>query len=313
MHCRRFRGRPLTRREMLGQVSTGFGAVALTALCQDWGVAKSIPSSLAAKAPHFSPRAKNVIFLYMDGGPSQVDTFDYKPLLDKYDGQDPRQAMGRLEPTQFNNIGKVMRSPWKFQRRGASGQWVSDLFPHVARHIDDLAFVKGMTSKFSEHTLANYLLHTGSGLQGRPSMGAWFGYGLGTENQNLPGFIVLNGGLIPPGGLDNFFSGFLPASYQGSIFKPTDNPVANIKRSEPSDQHQRYKLDLLRDLDAEALERWGHDAQMEAAIANYETAYRMQTAVPDLVDLSRETAATKRINAGGVDGRVWSYTLRTRS
>ncbi|MFB3104328.1 MAG: DUF1501 domain-containing protein, partial [Pseudomonadales bacterium] len=188
-----------------------------------------------------------------------------------------------------------MRSPWKFQRRGASGQWVSDLFPHVARHVDDLAFVKGMTSKFSEHTSANYFLHTGNGFQGRPSMGAWCTYGLGTENQNLPGFIVLNGGLIPPGGLDNFNSGFLPASYQGSIFKPTDHPVANIRRSEPSDQQQRYKLDLLRDLDVEALQRWGSDAQMEAAIANYETAYRMQTAVPDLMDLSRETAATKRM------------------
>ena len=295
MHCRRFRGSPLNRRDMLGQVSTGFGAVALTALCQDWGVAKSLASPLAAKAPHFSPQAKNVIFLYMDGGPSQVDTFDYKPLLEKYDGQDPRQVMGRLEPTQFNNIGKVMRSPWKFQRRGASGQWVSDLFPHVARHVDDLAFVKGMTSKFSEHTSANYFLHTGNGFQGRPSMGAWCTYGLGTENQNLPGFIVLNGGLIPPGGLDNFNSGFLPASYQGSIFKPTDHPVANIRRSEPSDQHQRDKLDLLRDLDVEALQRWGSDPQMEAAIANYETAYRMQTAVPDLMDLSRETAATKRM------------------
>jgi len=293
-HCQRFRPAPLTRRDMLKQCSSGFGAVALSALMaeQSFGAAKG---GVRVQATNYKGRAKNVIFLYMDGGPSQVDTFDYKPLLEKYDGQDPRQAMGRLEPTQFNNIGKVMRSPWKFRRRGASGQWVSDLFPHLARHIDDLAFVKGMTSKFSEHTSANYFLHTGNGLQGRPSMGAWVVYGLGTENQDLPGFIVLNGGLIPPGGLDNFNSGYLPASYQGSIFKPTDNPVANIKRSEPSDQHQRHKLDLLRDLDADALERWGPDARMEAAIANYETAYRMQMAVPDLMDLSRETAATKRM------------------
>ncbi len=295
MHCRRYRSRPTTRREMLRHVSGGFGAVALSSLMHQWGAASSVVTALASKAPHFPPRAHNVIFLYMDGGPSQVDTFDYKPLLEKYDGQDPRKAMGKLEPTQFNNIGKVMRSPWKFERKGESGQWVSDLFPHLARHVDDLAFAKGMTSKFSEHTSANYFLHTGNGFQGRPSMGAWVGYGLGTENQDLPGFIVLNGGLIPPGGLDCFNSGFLPASYQGSDFKPTDNPVANIKRSEATDQLQRDKLDLLRHLDTEALNQIGPDSQVEAAIANYETAYRMQMAVPQLMDLTRESAATQRM------------------
>ena len=231
----------------------------------------------------------------MDGGPSHVDTFDYKPFLEKVDGKDPRKAMGKLEPTQFNNIGKVMKSPWKFKRHGECGRWVSDLFPNIAKHVDDMAFLQGMTSNFSEHTSANYFLHTGNGLQGRPSMGAWVGYGLGSENQNLPGFIVLNGGLVPPGGLDNFNSGFLPASYQGSIFKPTDNPVANIKRSEATDEQQRRKLDLLRDLDAEALELTNHDPQVEAAIANYETAYRMQMSVPELMDLADETESTKRM------------------
>ena len=294
MHCRRFRGCPTTRREMLRHVSTGFGAIALSGLLPRWSGARSTTSPLAPKTPHFAPKATSVIFLYMDGGPSQVDTFDYKPLLEKHDGQDPYQAMGRLEPTQFNNIGKVMKSPWNFQRHGDSGQWVSDLFPHLARHVDDLAFLKGMTSKFSEHTSANYFLHTGNGFQGRPSMGAWVGYGLGSENENLPGYIVLNGGLIPPGGLDNFNSGFLPASYQGSIFKPTSNPVANIQRSEPTAEHQQVKLDLLRQLDDDALTRMGPDPQIEAAIANYETASRMQMAVPDLMDLTQETKATQR-------------------
>jgi hypothetical protein len=132
-------------------------------------------------------------------------------------------------------------------------------------------------------------------LQGRPSMGAWIGYGLGTENQNLPGFVVLNGGLIPPGGLDNFNSGFLPASYQGSVFKAGDSPVANIRRNEPTREHQQNKLALLADLDRESLARLGHDDQLESAIANYEVAFRMQSAVPELMDLSGETEATRRL------------------
>ena len=153
----------------------------------------------------------------MDGGPSQVDTFDPKPRLDREHGQ-PIKV--KTHPTQFNNVGNVLRCPWKFRHYGESGIPVSDLFPHVGRCVDDLAIVRSMVSNFSEHTSANYFLHTGSGLQGRPSHGAWVTYGLGSECQDLPGFVVLNGGLIPPGGIDCFNSGFLPASYQGSVFKP---------------------------------------------------------------------------------------------
>ena len=293
MHCRRYGPRPLSRREMLRTCAGGFGGLALGALLNDQSFAA--PSPLAPKPSHFPAKAHHVIFLYMDGGPSQVDTFDHKPMLAKYDGQDPRQAMGQLEPTQFNNIGRVMKSPWKFQQYGESGIWVSDLFPHLTRHVDDLCVIKSMVAPFPEHTAANYFLHTGSGLQGRPSMGAWVGYGLGSENQNLPGFIVLNGGLIPPGGLDNFNSGFLPAAYQGSVFKSGDHPVANIRPTEPSPELQRNKLALLADLDAQSLEDIGTDDALESAIANYETAFRMQTAVPELMDLSGETQATQRM------------------
>ncbi|MHB1423238.1 MAG: DUF1501 domain-containing protein [Gemmataceae bacterium] len=288
MHCKRFIESPLTRRDMLLRCANGFGAVALAALLAEEGRAAS-----ALTAPHFPARARNVIFLYMDGGPSQVDTFDYKPLLEKYHGRDPHSIF-KVEPTQFNNVGRVMASPWKFRKRGQSGMWVSELFPHVAECIDDLCVIRSMTSKFPEHTSANYFLHTGSGLQGRPSMGAWVSYGLGSINKNLPGFIVLNGGLIPPGGLDNFNSGFLPAAYQGSIFRPADPPVANIRPLEASDEQQRRKLSLLRRLDASVAARAGHDDAIESAIANYETAYRMQTAVPELMDLQSETATTKR-------------------
>src|SRR5262245_39583731 len=239
-HCRRFH-RPLSRREMLLRCANGFGAVALAALlAEDSG---GEPALAPGRVQHHRPRARNVIFLYMDGGPSQIDTFDYKPLLERYHGRDPHTVF-RVEPTQFNNVGRVMASPWRFRRHGQCGAWVSELFPHVARHVDDLAIVRSVVANSPEHTSANYFLHTGSVLQGRPSMGAWVSYGLGSENQNLPAFIVLSGGLIPPGGLDNFNSGFLPAAYQGSIFRPSDPPVANIRRLEPSDRHQRGKLAL---------------------------------------------------------------------
>ncbi len=201
----------------------------------------------------------------------------------------------KIEPTQFNNIGKTMASPWKFQPYGECGAPVSELFPHVAEHVDDLAIIRSMTSKFSEHTNANYFLHTGSGLQGRPSMGAWLGYGLGSLCDNLPGFVVLNGGLIPPGGLDNFNSGFLPASYQGSIFQAGDPPVANLKPPADSAGSQQAKLALMQQLDRLNLEQQGKADALESAIANYELAFRMQSAVPELTDLSTEDARTREM------------------
>jgi hypothetical protein len=285
---------PLNRREWLGRAANGFGAVALSTMLP--GMSSAAPNP--ALGTHHPAKAKAIIFLYMDGGPSQVDTFDYKPALEKYHGQDPHKAIGKLEPTQFANVGKVMQSPWKFQQYGNSGGWVSDLFPHIAECVDDLAFIKSMTSKFPEHTSANYFLHTGSGIQGRPSWGAWCGYGLGSGNKNLPTFVILNGGLIPPGGLDNFNSGFLPAAFQGSVFKPGNPPVANVAPLEPTSDRQIAKLDLLRKLDGLAPER---TSEIESAIANYETAFRMQTAVPDLMDLSKETQDTKTLY--GIDSK----------
>jgi hypothetical protein len=279
----------MTRREMLLRCSNGFGAVALAALLAD-----DADTAPALSRLHHPPRARNVIFLYMDGGPSQIDTFDPKPLLDRYHGRNPHELL-RVEPTQFNNVGKVMACPWQFRQQGQSGLPVSELFPHVADCVDDLCVIRSMVSKFPEHTSANYFLHTGSGIQGRPSMGAWLSYGLGSPNRDLPGFIVLNGGLIPPGGLDNFNSGFLPAAFQGSIFRPADPPVANIRRLEAAESQQRSKLALLDQLDRSLRERTGHDDAIESAIANYETAFRMQTAVPELMDLKGETAATRRL------------------
>jgi len=280
--CRGFRPAPQTRREILRQSAAGFGAVALSALLHEEAFALDGVHGL-----HHPAKVRSIIFLYMDGGPSQVDTFDPKPLLTKYDGQDPAKLF-TVEATQFNNNGTVLASPWKFQQYGESGIPVSDLFPHVARCVDDLAVVRSMVSEFPEHTFANYFLHTGSGLQGRPSMGAWTTYGLGSESKNLPGFVVINGGLIPPGGLDCFGSGFLPASYQGSVFKPSGTAVANIERREPTIEAQRRKLDLINQLDAQAIKQYGDHEALDSAIRNYELAYQMQMAVPELMELQKE-------------------------
>ncbi|MEM1355390.1 MAG: DUF1501 domain-containing protein [Planctomycetota bacterium] len=296
-HCNRFVDAPVTRREMLTRCASGFGGVALAGLLAQpsfGGSLKSRANPLAPKPGHFPAKAKHVIFLYMDGGPSQVDTFDYKPSLSRYNGRDPHDVLGRVEPTQFENNGTILEPLWSFRQYGESGAWVSELFPHIAQCVDDIAFVKSMTSKFPEHTSANYFLHTGHGIQGRPSMGAWLGYGLGTENDSLPGFVVLNGGLIPPGGLDNFNSGFLPASYQGSVFSPDSVPLANIRPIE-SAEDQRSKLDLVGALDQVMIDTVGGDNALESAVSNYETAYRMQRSVPELADLTGESEQTKAL------------------
>ncbi len=295
MHCRRFIAPPISRRDMLARCANGFGAVALAALLGEKGYGEDVSSKrdadpMAPKPSHYPAKAKNVIFLFMDGGPSQVDTFDPKPRLDREHGQ-PIKA--KVQPTQFNNVGKVLKSPWKFQNRGESGIPVSDLFPHVGAHVDEMAIVRSMVSNFSEHTAANYFMHTGNGLQGKPSHGAWVTYGLGSECRDLPGFVVLNGGLIPPGGVDCFGSGFLPASFQGSIFKAEGAPIANIKPTEAGPDAQSRKLALMRRLDRDVLDRVGHHDSLEASISNYELAFKMQTSVPGLMDLTGESAATK--------------------
>ncbi len=284
-----------SRRELLQRCCGGFGGVALSSLMAEGafaGLSRDGKNPLSPKPTHFPARAERVIFLYMDGGPSQVDTFDPKPRLAKENGQ----PIGmKIPKTQFDDVGGILASPWKFNQYGESGLWISDLFPHLSKHADELCVVRSMTSKFPEHTFANYFLHTGSGLQGRPSMGSWLNYGLGSESSDLPGFVVLNGGLIPPGGLDNFNSGYLPASFQGSVFKRGAQPVANLNPTRDSKEEQRAKLDLLGDLDASALKRAGGDGEVETAIMNYELAYRMQAAVPELMDLSGETQLTKNI------------------
>jgi hypothetical protein len=291
-HCRRYLPRPLSRRALLGQASCGFGGMAAAALLH----AEALRADSVVPVNHHPAKAKNVIFLYMDGGVSQVDSFDPKPRLEQDAGKNPRDLF-KVDQTQFNNVGTILPSPWKFKPYGECGLPVSDLFPHIGSMADELAVIRSMTSEFPEHTNANYFLHTGSGLQGRPSMGAWTTYGLGSENDDLPGYIVVNGGLIPPGGLDNFTNGFLPATYQGSVFKPTATGLANVGRRDASKDAQIAKLDFARGLDRSFATRLSGSGTapdaLESAIANQELAYRMQTSVPDLLDLSGETEAIK--------------------
>lgn len=298
-HCGNYRTAGQTRREILRNAACGFGAVALSSLMADPNYAglapnddEPPPNSLKPRKSHFEGKVKRVVYLYMDGGPSQVDTFDPKPQLAKENGKPFKM---QIEPTQFNNIGNTLASPWEFKQHGECGTPVSELFPHVAKHVDDMAVIRSMVSNFSEHTNANYFLHTGNGFQGRPSMGAWIGYGLGSECQDLPGFVVLNGGLIPPGGLDCFNSGFLPATFQGSIFNAGGTPIANIRRHEKTEGLQRNKLDLLKQLDMATSSQRGATDQIESAIANYELAYRMQGSVPDLASLDGETEQTREM------------------
>jgi hypothetical protein len=297
MHCGRFQDVPISRREMLARSAQGFGALALAALAGDSaygltpGEGGASDSPFAPRATHFPAKAKNVIFLFMDGGPSQMDTFDPKPLLAKEHGQ-PIKI--KVQPTQFDNVGKVLQSPWQFKQYGQSGIPVSDLFPHVATCVDDMAIIRSMTADFSEHTSANYFIHSGHGQQGRPSFGSWVTYGLGSECQNLPGFVVLNSGMIPPGGWDCFNSGFLPATYQGSSFQKGAQPVADLSNGE-STRAQLRKLELMRSLDRSGLKRVGADDKLESAIANYELAFRMQTAVPDLMNLTDESQVTRQL------------------
>jgi hypothetical protein len=276
-----------TRREILQRSSLGFGGLAMAGLMDQ---AKAASSLIPDR--HFPAKARNVIFLFMEGGVSQVDSFDYKPALEKYHGQDPRKAIGKLEKTQFDNIGKVLKSPWTFKQRGQCGAWVSDLFPHIAEHADDLCIVRSMTSKFPEHTSANYFFHSGTGLQGRPSMGAWASYGLGKESDNLPGFVVINGGRIPSGGLDCFSNGFLTATHRGSLLNANGTPVANVRPNERHSQAQAIKRKLIGSLNATTSQG---NAELESAIVNYELAARMQLAVPDLMDFSDESEATKKL------------------
>jgi hypothetical protein len=280
--------RGISRREMLRQTSLGFGSLAMAGLLQGRSY-----GALPIGQPHFRPKVKHVIFAYMSGGVSHVDSFDPKPELAKRHGQ-PMPVP--VKPTMFNNNGNIMASPWEAKPRGQSGIMMTDLFPGIASHVDDLAVIRSMTSKVNEHAQGNYFFHTGQPFSGHPSAGAWMSYGLGTENESLPGFVVLQSGgsVAPHGGIGLYSSGYLPAQHQASILRVDETPaLSNIKPRE-TDELQRRRLGFIRTLDQDFASSTGEGA-IEAAIRNYETAYRMQSSVPDLCDIKGESEATKKL------------------
>ena len=289
--------RCLTRRTMLRQAAAGFGGLAFAGLAAEPARAGSASNPLAPRDPHHTPTAKRVIFLFMHGGPSQVDTFDYKPLLERDHGK----PLPFAKPRVFSSAtGNLLKSPWKFQQYGESGAWVSELFPHVARHVDKMCIINSMHGSNSRHGGALLELHTGSDTFVRPSMGSWITYGLGTENQDLPGFITICPTLTH-GGVNAYSSAFLPAVYQGTPLGnasiPSDRAkIPFIENAEGTARAlQRMELDLLHEMNVERRAETGPDTSLEARINSFELAFRMQSAAPGLQDLSDESEATQKL------------------
>jgi hypothetical protein len=281
----------LSRREILKTTSCGFGYLALAGLFAQQSRAASEASPLAPKKPHFQPRAKRVIFMFMQGGPSHVDTFDHKPALARDDGKAPGEGVGG------RGNRKLMKSPWKFSNSGQSGLPISELFPNVAKHADDLCLLNSMVTDLPNHPQAAVQLHTGSFQFVRPSMGAWIVYGLGTENQELPGFVTINP-ITRVGGAVNFGSSFLPAPFQGTPIGGEGQPLSkgttipNIANRELSREQQRKQLDLVQSLNRDRLAEDKVNSELEGVIESYELAFRMQTAVPKIMDFRDESPAS---------------------
>lgn len=290
----------ISRRRCLQTAALGFGHLALASLLAEEAGAEgprtgSAADPLAPRAPHHPPRARRVIFLFMKGGPSHVDTFDYKPMLQRDHGRPYPFARPRVT---FASTGTLLASPWSFRRYGASGSWVSTLFPHVARCVDDLCFVHSLHGTNPAHGGALLKLHTGSDNFVRPSIGSWVTYGLGSDNRNLPGFITICPTLAH-GGVNNWGAAFLPAVYQGTPLGNASVPaeearVRYIRGGGPS-EIQRLQLDRLMAMNRQHLGRSGDAAALEARIDSFELAFRMQREMPEAEDISAETPATRRL------------------
>ena len=281
---------PISRRELLRKTSTGFGALALSALlAEEYGLA----APLIDGKTHFPAKAKNVIFCFMDGGPSHIDLFDYKPMLNQRQGEEiGKSAVSEKSQSTADRVW--LGTPWEFQRRGKSGIWVSELFPHITKVVDEICLVRSMVGEVPLHGQQNLLMHTGR-LTGRsPSFGSWVSYGLGSERDNLPNYVLLDNGLrVPNGGWENFSNSFLPASHAPNVLRARNPVMENIM---PADHPavQRRKLDLLREQSMRFAATTG-DSAIEAVIKNYETAFHLQTAMPELADVSGESEATRKM------------------
>jgi hypothetical protein len=286
-----------SRRDLLRTTACGFGYLAFAGLAAaDTPVASAPGSPLAPRPTHHKPRAKRIIFLFMQGGPSHVDTFDYKPRLSKDDGvmrdfDDARTLAKTRQVVQH----RVLKSPWKFQQHGQCGRWVSELFPQIARHVDDLCFVQGLHTEGIAHGPATLFLHTGSINLIRPSLGSWVLYGLGTESQNLPGFVTICPSM-GNGGPRNYSNAFLPTTYQGTAIgragiPTTEAKLRNLTNEQLSAEEQGRQFQLLQALNREQVKEH-RDSELDAVIGSFELAFRMQNAAPEILDLSKESKET---------------------
>jgi hypothetical protein len=288
----------LTRRSLLRRAGAGAGMLGLATLLRDEKLLAASLDPLAPRESHFPAKAKRVIWIFANGGPSQVDTWDYKPALERHDGQE----LGGFDKfTGFfaNSVGGIMKSPFAFRPRGQCGKMVSDLFPHLGEHVDKMAFIHSGYTDSNNHSPALFMMNCGLPRMGLPCTGSWVTYGLGSESRDLPAFVVMSDPLdrgLPKGNASNWSAGFLPGVYQGTWLKPKGDPIDNLLP--PKDQPasaQRGQLDLLAQLNQAHLETHSQDADLAARIESYELAYRMQSAAPDALDLSRESEATKKL------------------
>lgn len=290
-----------SRREFLQKAGAGFGGLALSyLLSRDSALAESVAVSpldpLAPKKPHHTAKAKSVIFLFMEGGPSHIDLFDPKPALDKLAGQPMPESFGRPLTAMGTANNTLMASQRKWKQHGKSGIWVSDWLPNVAEHVDDMAVIRSCWADGLNHVGSVCQMNTGDILAGRPSLGAWATYGLGSANENLPAFVIMADGADPVGGPKNWSSGFLPATYQGSMFRNDGTPIFHLAPPPTvGDKQQRNKLDLLKELNQHFSKGKEEDTELAARLNSYELAYRMQAAAPEAVDLKSESDETRKL------------------
>lgn len=290
---------PLSRREMLSRIGAGFGSLGLSSVLAESNLLAAPAQSaapLAVKPPHFAPKAKRVIQLFMPGGPSQVDTFDYKPELAKHQGERPHVVNRK---SLRNTKNGLMPSPFGFKQYGECGKWVSDIFPHVAQQVDDICFIHSMHTDIPEHAGAILMMNLGHLQPSRPSMGSWLVYGLGAENQDLPGFVAMSPRAQPRCKLANWGNAFLPGAYSGTYVNigemKSDRIIRDLKNQHLPRAEQRRQADLLTRLNKLNLEQQQQDQQLEASIQTMEMAFRMQFAVPDAFDVNQETKATREM------------------
>lgn len=314
--------RALGRRQFLSGAAAGFGAMALSAIESQQSLSQETSKRVGqidplkpfqSRLPDFAPRAKSVIFLFMVGGPSQIDTFDYKPALDDLDGKPvPESIRTAVSATKHANVfhgcdDKILTSPYKFRQYGQNGIWVSELFPHIAEHVDDLCFIHSMQSDSNNHAPASYQLHTGDLRAGKASLGSWVTYGLGTENEDLPGYVVLfDAG--PLGGAANYSNGFLPPAFQPTRFRDRGSPVLDLLPPEAFAHGQRDAINLMQNLNAIHREQHPGFLELDARIATYELAYRMQSAAMEVGKMDDEPAhIQKQYGLDHEDPRTQSF------